>query len=271
MNWSKVRRSIFYSGALVFLLAFPYGPLFPWSPWKPGYNHLALQKADVYWPSGTDLPEAYRQVDDLIAQTEHFEQLSCTQRITVVECATWIQFRRLMPQMSTHSVGAVTLATGAQIYVTPKLQEMHFDHREFLLHELGHALVNQHQSLWNAYRFTQVDWLAEGISVANGRQKSYLSLGEVLSLAARQPLGPVIDPARRAEMKDGLNMRFAYPVWRYFTEYLITRYGRDAYQRYLLAVAADPAEWRAHFGQIFGRAFGDEIDAFQETLRQPDR
>src|SRR5437899_270554 len=53
MNWARVRRGAFFSGVLVFLLAFPYGPLFPWSPWKPGYEHLALQRADIYWPTGT--------------------------------------------------------------------------------------------------------------------------------------------------------------------------------------------------------------------------
>lgn len=264
----KIRRGLFFGGVLVFLLGFPYGPLFPWSPWKPGYEHLALGKADIYWPKGTVLPEAYRQFDDLIAQTERFEQLDCVKRITVVECGSWSEFRRLMPHMSSRSVGAVTLATGAQIYVTPKLNERKLDHREFLLHELGHALVNQHQSLYNAFRFAQVEWLAEGISVANGRQQSYLSLGEVLSRAAREPVGPVIDPELRRGV---LDMRFAYPVWRYFNEYLMTRHGRDAYQRYLLSVASDPAAWRSKFETSFGRPFADEIDAFQETLRSPER
>lgn len=71
----SLRRGLFFSSVLEFLLAFPYGPLFPWSPWKPGYEHLALQRADIYWPTGTVLPQAYRQFDDLIAQTEQFEQL----------------------------------------------------------------------------------------------------------------------------------------------------------------------------------------------------
>ena len=271
MNWSKLRRGVFFSGALVLLLAFPYGPLFPWSPWKPGYEHLALQRVDIYWPKGSTLPDAYRQIDDLIAQTERFEQLECTKRITVVECGTWSQFRRLMPHLGSSAVGAATFATGAQIYVTPKLDEKKLDHREFLLHELGHALINQHQSLYHAFQFAKIDWLAEGISVANGKQKSYLSLGEVWARAAKEPLGPVIDPDRRGELHGPLDMRFAYPVWRYFNEYLMTRYGRNTYQRFLMAVASNPSGWRTQFEPIFGRPFGDEIETFQETLHSPER
>ena len=271
MLWSKIRRGLFFGGALVFLLAFPYGPLFPWSPWKPGYDHLTLQRADIYWPTGTMLPEAYRQFDNLIAETERFEQFDCTKRITVVECATWAQFRRLMPHISTHAVGAVTLATGAQIYVTPKLDEMKFDHLEFLLHELGHALIHQHQSIPDAISFVKIDWLAEGIAVANGKQKSYLSFAEMRSRASHEPLTPVIDPDRRVELKGPLDMRFAYPVWRYFNEYLITQCGREAYHYFLQAVAADPTRWRDKFPQMLGRSFSDEIQAFQETLQSAAR
>ena len=268
MQRKRLRRGLFFSSVLVFLLAFPYGPLFPWSPWKPGYEHLALQRADIYWPTGTVLPRAYRQFDELIAQTEQFEQLECTKRITVVECATWGQFRRLMPHMSTRAVGAITLATGAQIYVTPKLDERKLDHREFLLHELGHALVNQHQTLVGAMRFSNIDWLSEGIAVANGKQKAYLGFNEMRSRARREPLRPVIDPDRR---QGTLDLRFAYPVWRYFNEYLMTAFGRDAYQRFLMAVAADPTGWRERFQQVFGRSFDDEIESFQDSLRATAR
>jgi hypothetical protein len=270
MNWSRIRRTVFFTFMLLFLLAFPYGPLFPWSPWKPGYDHLALQRADIYWPAGARLPDVYREFDSLIAQTERFELLDCPHRITVVECGSWTQFRRLMPHMTGHGLAALTLATGADIYVTPKVDEKQFDHREFLLHELGHAVINQHQSIPAALGFAKIDWLAEGISVANGQQRTYMSRSEVLVRAAGQPLGPVIDPDRRKELGSPLDMRFAYPVWRYFNEFLMTSHGRDTYQRFLLAAAGDPSRWRSQFEQIFGRRFGDDIEAFQRTLVRPE-
>jgi hypothetical protein len=267
MNWPRIRRGAFFAGALLFLLAFPYGPLFPWSPWKPGYDHMALERADVYWPKGAALPDAYREFDSLIAQTERFLELDCPKRITVVECGTWMQFRRLMPHMTSRGLGAVTLATGAEIYVTAKIAEKNLDHREYLLHVLGHAVINQHQSLLAAYRFVRIDWLAEGLSVSNGQQKSYLSRSEVVERAAHQPLGPIIDPDRRNELSLPIDMRFAYPVWCYFNEYLMSSHGRDTYQRFLLAAARDPADWRNQFNRIFDRPLKDEIETFQQTLR----
>ena len=266
MNWSRIRRSSFFACAFLCLMAFPYGPLFPWSPWKPGYDHLALHRADIYWPKGAELPDAYRDFDRLIAQTESFLQLDCPHRITVVECGAWTQFHRLMPHLRSHGLGAVTLATGAEIYVTPKIEEKKFDHREFLLHELAHALINQHQPLTAAVRFVKIDWLAEGLSVANGLQRSYMSREEVFERAAHQPLGPIIDPDRRHELAGPLDMRFAYPLWRYFNEYLMSSHGRETYQRFLLAAANDPTNWRSGFLQTFGHPFAEEIEAYERTF-----
>jgi hypothetical protein len=79
------------------------------------------------------------------------------------------------------------------------------------VHELGHAVIDQHQSIPAALGFVKIDWLAEGISVAKGQQSSYMSRSEVLAPAAGQPLGPVI----------------------------------------LLAATGDPSRWRSRFEEIF--------------------
>ena len=39
---SKVRRALLLLSLVLLLAAFPFGPLFPWSPWKPGYERLPL-------------------------------------------------------------------------------------------------------------------------------------------------------------------------------------------------------------------------------------
>src|SRR3982750_3028649 len=39
-------RRLKYIALLLFLLAFPYGPLFPWSPVKPGYRSERFARAE---------------------------------------------------------------------------------------------------------------------------------------------------------------------------------------------------------------------------------
>ena len=47
---------------LAILAAFPWGPLFAWSPVHPGYRQLQFSRADVLYPDSTALDPAYREV-----------------------------------------------------------------------------------------------------------------------------------------------------------------------------------------------------------------
>lgn len=57
------------------------GPLFPWSPVKPGYTHFTLHRADIYYPTGTTLEEPYQRMDSLIEEAETFHRLKMPDRI----------------------------------------------------------------------------------------------------------------------------------------------------------------------------------------------
>ena len=265
--WKRARRTAFLALTLFFLMLFPYGPLFPWSPVKPGYEHLALARADVYYPKGTQLDAEYRKLDEYIAESEQFHQMKVSVRMCVVACNDWAAFGRFNPQYRNgRAVGAVTLATGTVIYVSPKIAERGFDVGEFLRHELSHATINQNQSLMAAWRLMDVPWLVEGIAVANGRQKSYYSREEFLARALREKdLLLFIDPSRRDEVKGIFDMRYAYPTWRYFNEYLMAK-DRAAYQRYLQAVMKEPQVWRARFAPEFGVSFETAVERFQSSL-----
>src|SRR4051812_14813290 len=161
-----MRRKLRYAALLLFLLAFPYGPLFPWSPVHPGYATERFTRADVLYPKGTVLPEPYRQIDSLIAEAEQFHRLPMPRRVTVIACRSWEDFHRFLPQMRGNSFGAVTLVPGTVIYVTPKITEKGFDASEFLRHELSHAALNQSQSVWNGYKLAKHGWFFEGIAVS---------------------------------------------------------------------------------------------------------
>jgi hypothetical protein len=50
--------------------AFPWGPLFAWSPLHPGYRQMQFSRADVLYPNGAELDPAYHKVDSYVAEAE---------------------------------------------------------------------------------------------------------------------------------------------------------------------------------------------------------
>jgi hypothetical protein len=240
--------------------AFCDGPLFPWSPLKPGYTHFTLHRADIYYPSGTTLEESYKQLDTFIDEAETFHRLKMPDRIAVIAPRTWIDFHLQAPWQR-GPVGALTLQTGTVIFITPKIAEKHFDTAEYLRHELSHAILNQNMTLWRGRKMNRQQWLSEGLAVDFGRQKSYLTDEEFVARAQTQPLAPAFNG-------DNSDMRFNYVAWRYFLEYLIRTRGRDKFQDYLLRVMQEPDQARALFPEFFGMSFDGAILEFQARLRE---
>ncbi|HEV8144774.1 MAG TPA: hypothetical protein VGP79_00255 [Bryobacteraceae bacterium] len=246
------------------LLAFPYGPLFPWSPVKPGYEKTELTRADVYSSKGKPLDPAFRRVDEFIVQTEKLHQLAMPKRITVIACANWSDFKRFMPTLG--AVGGATLATGTALYITPKIAENNFDTSEFLLHELSHACLYQHTSIWNSQKMNQAAWLLEGLAVLNGRQKAYISAAEFKERAKVTDLTRVIGPGLN-DLPQPVDMRFNYVAWRYFLEHLQSSRGRDRFQELLVAFLDDAGAVHSAFQRIYGMSVNDAVREFQQELR----
>ena len=241
--------------------AFCDGPLFPWSPIKPGYTHFTLHRADIYYPSGTVLEESYKQLDSFIDEAENFHRLKMPYRVTVIAPRTWADFHLQAPWQR-GPVGALTLQTGTVIFITPKIAEKRFDSAEFLRHELSHAILDQNMTVWRSHKMNGQQWLSEGLAVDFGQQKSYLSENEFLARAQTQPLSPAFNG-------DNADMRFNYVAWRYFLEYLIRTRGRDKFQDYLLRVMQDPDQARAVFPEFFNVSFDSAVLEFQARLRAP--
>src|SRR5215510_8573269 len=117
--------------------AFLAGPLFAWSPLKPGYDVVHFERADVYFGRGVTLDPAYRKVDEYIQNIEQIHQLKFSERMTIIVCRSWADFHRFLPTVRGEGVGAATPEFGSVTYVTPKVQEMGFDPGEFVRHELS--------------------------------------------------------------------------------------------------------------------------------------
>lgn len=121
MKW---KRTVLALIVLAFLAAFPWGPLFAWSPVHPGYRQMRFSRADVLYPDSVPLDPAYRQLDQYVAAAEDFHELRCSKRITVVVCRNWNDCLRFAaPFLMGQRPLAVTDATGTAVFVTPRARD----------------------------------------------------------------------------------------------------------------------------------------------------
>ena len=262
---SKVVTSLALCFFLVLALAFPFGPLLPWSPLKLGYNHVGYARADVYVGEQRSLSNDYGLVDRMMNEAEAFHGLSYKRRVRVIECKDWSACKRSLPWMGNlNGLGGVTLATGDVIYLTPKLKEKQFSIAEFLRHELSHALISQNTSIRSALKLNQQPWFNEGVAVSFGRQNDYVKRDEFLARAKQADLIGYLEPDKRAAPWD---QRFAYPAQRYFIEYLRARFGEERFQQFLRKNIVQPTGWRATFAESYSLPFEQVVQGYSEALK----
>jgi hypothetical protein len=265
-----VRRSAGFAAVLIILLAFLDGPLFPWSPVTPGYQHLALARGDVIYPSDTSLDASYGQLDHYVAETEAFHRLKMPKRVRIIVLRDWTDLLLQSAFRSrSHGLGAATLPTGTVIWVTPKLRERNLEAAPYLRHELSHAILHQNASLLESLRIADVRWFSEGLAHASGQTLGcpvppplacQLTRDEFVARVRAAPLWPAFDGRET-------DMRVNYAAWRYFVEYMMRMRDRDVFQAYLLGFIKNPDDAGPLFQRTFGIALPDAVIEFERQVR----
>ena len=261
----SLRLLIFFVSMTITAYAFLAGPLFAWSPIKPGYAVLHTTRADVYFGTGELLDPGFQSLDRYIEESERFQRLKLPHRVTIIVCRTWSDFHRFLPTVRGEGVGAATPEFGTVIYITPKVREMRFDPGEFVRHELSHAVLEQNATLWNSLHFKQTPWLLEGLGVLAADQKAYGTWDDFAGRARDTDLIPLFSamPARRS----GFDIRFAYLAWRYFLQWTIETRGRDAFQLFLQGFIGRPSDSQGLFRETYGVDVAGSVRQFEAAVR----
>jgi len=264
MTW---KRGILGLIILAFLAAFPWGPLFAWSPVHPGYRELRFSRADVLYPDSMALDPAYRGVDGYVAAAEKFHEVACPKKVKIVVCRNWSDCNRFAtPFLGTPL--AVTIPTGTVTFVTPKAIAFRADIAELLRHELSHAVLKQNRSLLAVLRMRKESWVSEGVAglvaemrpTAPERQPITLPIPEFLSRAKREELWPSFAPAQE-------ETRFRYTAWVYFWNRQIERNGRPTFLRFEQACFSNPEKCRSTFANVYGTDLRNAVADFQAEVR----
>jgi hypothetical protein len=265
MNWKRGAAVLIL---VAFLSAFPYGPLFAWSPVHPGYVRLRSARADVLYPVGSPLEVAYREVDQYIALAESFHGLKCSKRITVIACRNWGDCLRFAPFLGRQRPAGVTIPTGTVIYLTPSIAGI-LDVGGVLRHELSHATLNQNRTLMSVWRLLRQPWFSEGAAgvIAGmgaplpGRKLVSLPAAEFVRRARNEALWPSFDAVQQKDW------RFSYTAWTFFWDREIELRGREILLRFERACVADPDRCRSSFEYVYGTDLRTAVTAYQDDIR----
>jgi hypothetical protein len=266
MNW---KHGILGLMMLAFLAAFPWGPLFAWSPVHPGYRQVQFSRADVLYPDSAALDPAYQEVDRYVATAEGFHELKCSKKIKVVVCRNWNDcIRFAAPFLMGQRPLAVTVATGTVIFVTPRAAGW-ADIGGLLRHELSHAVLNQNRPLLSVLRMLRQPWVSEGVAgvvaamgpTAPGQHLVSLPEEEFLSRAKTEDLWSAFSagPPR--------DWRFNYTAWIYFWGRQIDRSGKANFLKFERACFSDPLACRSIFFDVYRTDLRTAVDDFQAEVR----
>jgi hypothetical protein len=265
MNW---KHSILGLIVLAVLAAFPWGPLFAWSPVHPGYRRVQFSRADVLYPDGATLDPAYREVDRYVGVAESFHEVKCVKKIRVVVCRNWSDCVRFATPFLGRPL-AVTIPTGTVVFITPKAVAFRADIGELLRHELSHAVVKQKRSLVSVLRMRKQAWVSEGVAgvvaemgaTGPGRQSISLPKTEFLSRAKGEELWPFFATVAPKDW------RFSYTACLYFWNRQIERSGKATFLRFEQACLSDPQACRITFGDVYGTDLQSAVEEFQREVR----
>ena len=266
MSW---KRSLAFFFVLAVLAAFPYGPLFAWSPVHPGYTKLTFQRADVLYPADRPPDPAYSDVDRYVALAESFHNLRCSKKITVVACRDWNDCLRFAaPFLGNQRPVGVTIPTGTVIFLTPYIYGT-LDAGGVLRHELSHATLNQNRSLLSVWRLLKQPWFSEGVAgvvagmdtTAPGHQLAALPAPEFIAAAKHQDLWPSFDAVPQKDW------RFSYTAWEFFWVRQIQLDGKEAFLKFESACTSEPEKCRTGFASIYGMDLRQAVEAYQDDLR----
>lgn len=266
MKW---KRTILGLIILVVLAAFPWGPLFAWSPVHPGYTQVQFSRADVLYPHSTSLDPAYRDVDQYVVAAESFHELKASKKIKIVVCRNWNDCLRFAaPFLLGQRPLAVTAATGTVTFVTPAVDGW-VDIGGLLRHELSHAVQNQNRSLLSVLRTLRQPWIAEGVAgvvaergvTAPGRNLLSLPATEFLARAKTTDLWPSFAAAPQQDW------RFSYAAWTWFWNLQIEQSGKPAFLRFERACFSALQDCRSAFADVYRTDLRSAVDQFQAQVR----
>lgn len=252
---------------LLFLGYLLWGPGFPWLPATPGYATLRFSRVRVITRDPARLSPAYQHLDDITARLESTHGLRFRKRVNLMVLNNLFELYRFSPWMA-RAPGAFAYASGDVVLITSK-KRLRNSLEEYLAHELSHSLVYQNTARFQGLTLHRQRWVIEGVATCFGGPYYYTE-NEFRRRLRDVRLTPT---ASGRDLYGDFPRRdpgFRYTLYRFFIQYLIDRYGQEAFRSFLGLYLAHPRNYPQIFIRVFHQDLPTALRDFEAAYRRPE-
>jgi len=202
-----------------------WGPLFPWSPIKPGFKKIESSGATVYITEFNGESEVYK-LDDIIEEAEIFHGMRFKEKFRIIILGKESNMKRYLPWLA-GSGYSVKLGSINVIYIGAIARNSQYGIVVYLKHEMSHLLIHQNTlSAGNNMEILEQAWLAEGVATYFGGAQ-YYEKEEFISLwtANDMTFDSLYNENPHDMDKNIIWLKYTY--YRFLVEFLIENYGLE--------------------------------------------
>jgi hypothetical protein len=264
---TMLKKTIIYSAAILFLALLFYlfwGPLFPWSPIKAGFQKIPSAKANIYIQGMTFSDSIVYHIDEILESEESFHELKYKDRVTIIIVDPETSMKRFAPWLR-GSGYSVSLSMLNLIYIGPIARQSSFGIKTYLKHELSHMLMAQNTSFRKALRMHNQGWFVEGIAQYFSGHYFYSPSEFTEICKSRRVSFNTLREQNPLEMSFS-DLKLNYTYYQLFIDYLINQYGLESLKYYIKLYIKAPDNYREMFKTVYGSDLEGILDSFKSSL-----
>ncbi len=259
----KIRYALL-AVVLLIIIALFNGPLFPFSPLKPGFKKIKYDNAILYISHPTALDSAVYHLDRIVREEETFHDLKYRKKFRIVIVNPKSSMKRFLPWMRGTGY-SVSLSLANLIYIGPYARRSPAGIEPYLKHELSHLIIDQNTTFKKALKMHGQGWFVEGIAEYFSGH-SFYTKAEFLEQCRKQNLDFLSLYEENPLKMDPDEIRLKYSFYRFFVGYLVEQYGLERLQTYLKNYLKDPDSYKTLFSSVYPNEVSEILTDFKASV-----
>ena len=252
----KKRVIIIGSLLIIVIVLLSQTAFFHISPVKLGYEKIDFNDYTVYAKNIEMIHKDYFKIDSILRENEFSHNLKYKNKMTIIVCETVSELSRFLFYKNKNTVmNAQGFAPWPNsVYISPRAKERSDSPRQLLRHELSHILVLQNYGLIKTTKvWHENEWIGEGYATFDSGFPNYYDRHSLFLKMTELGIDYELDSENILSDKNArdIGLKDSYMIYRYFIEYLVVSYGRNAFVDFFNKSFNDPDEVNESFYKIY--------------------